>query len=168
MALQVASKPLEVAHGLQARDSLAPVNSTWPSGDTGSCRLRTNLRYLRYSGTRRLHRAATSTADWVPSGVCSHQYLGGPIEYTLQPLCLYALQGEHIHLRLLRTGSFYPSACSICICREFFELATTYRCHAIAVQPIVRKAAPIEHNVSDCHPVVPSRYALFKAYLSMP
>lgn len=50
-----------------------------------------------------LHRAATSTAD---------TYIN--IEYSLQPLCLYALGVQHIPLRLLavRSGSCRPGAMS--------------------------------------------------------
>ena len=35
VALQVASKTLEVAHGLEGGDPLAPVNRTWPLDETG-------------------------------------------------------------------------------------------------------------------------------------
>lgn len=51
---------------------------------------------VRHSGNN-LHRTATGTAD-------THFY----IEYTLQPLCLYALRVQHIPLRLL---AFRPGSC---------------------------------------------------------
>ena len=130
VALEVASKPLAAARVLQGDESLTPVT---PSARQVRQDLVDHKRILNTAvRLSAMIRDAPSSLQRHKHCRYSHQYLGGPIEYTLQPLCFmpwgathsFALAGCLIGAFLVhdsvgreiyrwgRPGKYVPASCA--------------------------------------------------------